>query len=215
MDLTTPLLYALFIYLVFVFSIAIHEFAHAWMAYRLGDATAKDEGRLTFNPIAHLDLFGTVLIPLMFLLSGIFSSAIPTLLAGWAKPVPYNPHRLSDQKYGSLKVGFAGPIANLLVALALGLFFRFFSHDPYLFTSPMFFEFLGFIVEINIFLALFNLLPIPPLDGSKLLMDLHPRAFQALEQLGFLGLIIALFLAFYFLSPIADFVFGVITGVGL
>mgnify|MGYP001579538532 CR=1 FL=1 len=200
------ILQKIFLYLIIVFSAVFHEFAHAWTAYRLGDTTAKDGGRLTLNPIPHLDPIGTVALPLLLLFtSGMF--------LGWAKPVPYDPNRLRDQKYGSLKVGVAGPVSNLLIALLLGLLIRFFGATPELLgVSSVFFQFLALIVYINIFLALFNLLPIPPLDGSKLLMDLYPRAFQYLESLGFLGLILALFFAFYLLSPIADFVFMLITG---
>lgn len=199
----------LFLYLIIVLSAVFHEYAHSWVAYRLGDTTAKDAGRLTLNPLVHLDLFGTVIMPLLLLFtSGIF--------IGWAKPVPYNPNNLRDKKYGSLKVGIAGPSANLLIALILGLSLRFFG-DYFLFAgfaAPIFMEFLGMIVYINIFLALFNLLPFPPLDGSKVFMDLFPRQWQSFSRIGFLGLFLALIFAFYILSPIAGFIFRFITGSG-
>lgn len=199
----------LFLYLIIVLSAVFHEYAHAWSAYRLGDTTAKDAGRLTLNPFVHLDLMGTVAIPLFLLFtSGIF--------IGWAKPVPYNPYNLKDQRYGSLKVGIAGPSANLLLALILGLFLRFFSINFWLAgVYPLaFLEFLGMIVYINIFLALFNLIPMPPLDGSKIIMDLFPRQWRYFEQFGFLGIFVALFFAFFFLPPIAQFIFKLITGQG-
>ena len=199
----------LFLYLIIVLSAVFHEYAHALIAYRLGDTTAKDAGRLTLNPLVHLEMFGTVLIPLFLLFtSGIF--------IGWAKPVPYNPYNLRDKKYGSLKVGVAGPSANLLIALILGLLLRFFG--GYLLVSgavpPLFLEFLGLIVYINIFLALFNLVPFPPLDGSKIFMDLFPRQWRYFERLGFIGIFIALFSAFFLLPPVAQFIFRVITGSG-
>jgi len=200
----------LFLYLIIVLSAVFHEYAHAWSAYRLGDTTAKDAGRLTLNPFVHLELMGTVLIPLFLLFtSGIF--------IGWAKPVPYNPFNLKDRRYGSLKVGIAGPAANLLIALILGLLLRF--SGGYLLVSgaapPLFLEFLGLIIYINIFLALFNLIPTPPLDGSKIFIDLFPRQWRYFEQFGFLGIFIALFLAFFLLSPIAQFIFKLITGQGV
>lgn len=203
----------LFLYLIIVLSAVFHEYAHALIAYRLGDTTAKDAGRLTLNPLVHLEMFGTVLIPLFLLFtSGIF--------IGWAKPVPYNPYNLRDQKYGSLKVGVAGPSANLLIALILGLFLRFALGGVFGQLSmvngqwSLFFQFLGLIVYINIFLALFNLVPFPPLDGSKIFADLFPRHWRYFEHLGFIGIFIALFLAFFLLPPAAQFIFRVITGQG-
>ncbi len=197
----------IFIYIVIIISAVFHEYAHGWAAYRLGDSTAKRAGRLTLNPFVHLDLWGTVIIPLLLLFgSGIF--------IGWAKPVPYNPYNLKDQKYGNLKVAAAGPGINLGIALALGLLLRF-SHlyiNSIPFATPQFMELIAFIVFVNIFLALFNLIPIPPLDGSKILGDLYPRAYQGLVGLGFMGIFLALFIAFFFLSPIAQFIFRLIVG---
>ena len=204
-----PISLKFFLYIIIVLSAVFHEYAHAWSAYRLGDTTAKDAGRLTLNPFVHLDLMGTVLIPLFLLFtSGIF--------IGWAKPVPYNPYNLKDQRYGSLKVGAAGPSANLMIALVLGLFLRFFGGSIVVsdVIAPVFLQFLALIVYINIFLALFNLIPMPPLDGSKIFMDLFPRQWRYFEQFGFLGIFIALFLAFFFLPPVAQVIFKIITGQG-
>ncbi len=199
----------LFLYVIIVLSAVFHEYAHALTAYRLGDTTAKDQGRLTLNPLVHIDLFGTVIIPLLLLFtSGIF--------IGWAKPVPYNPYNLRDQRYGSLKVGAAGPLANLIIALVMGLVVRFLPLVSFGggFISPTFLGFLGLVVYINIFLALFNLIPFPPLDGSKIFADLFPRQSQYLSRLGFFGIFFALLFAFWFLPPIANFIFWVITGKG-
>ena len=196
----------LFIYLVIIISAVFHEYAHAWAAFRLGDPTAKNAGRLTLNPIVHIDLWGTVIIPLVLLYaSGIF--------IGWAKPVPYNPYNLRDQRYGNLKVAIAGPAINLLIALVLGLVLRFSSlFASVSFISPIFWQLLGFVVFVNIFLAMFNLIPIPPLDGSKVLGDLFPRLSYNIARLGFFGLFIALFLAFIILPPIANGIFWFFTG---
>jgi Zn-dependent protease len=196
-----------FIYVVIVLSAVFHEYAHGFMAYRLGDSTAKDAGRLTLNPFAHMELMGTVVIPLFLLyVGGIF--------IGWAKPVPYNPFNLSDKKYGSLKVGIAGPGANLIIAVILGIIIRLAGYGVFgvSLMSGFFFEALGLIVYINIFLALFNMIPMPPLDGSKVLMDLFPKAGYALARFGFLGIFLALFLAFMVLPTLASSIFWLITG---
>lgn len=196
----------IFIYVVIVLSAVIHEYAHGLVAYQLGDTTAKDSGRLTINPIAHLDPIGTVLVPIfLMLLSGTF--------IGWAKPVPYNPYRLRDQRYGSLKVAIAGPASNLLIAIVLGGALRLITSGVIsLSLSPQLIGFIATIVFINIFLALFNLIPMPPLDGSKVFADLFPSLARGLYQIGFLGIFIALLLAFYILSPLAQLIFRVITG---
>ncbi len=198
----------LFLYIVIVLSATFHEYAHGFIAYKLGDSTAKDAGRLTLNPLAHIDLWGTVIIPLFLLFSpaGVF--------LGWAKPVPYNPYNLKDQKYGSLKVGIAGPSANFIIALILGIFLRIAFSGIFgsAIFSPFFLTSVSLIVYINIFLALFNLIPLPPLDGSKVLMDLFPKSAKTIMSLGFFGIFLALFLAFFILSPLAGLIFQLITG---
>ncbi len=199
------LISGIFIYIVIVLSATFHEYAHGFMAFQLGDDTAKRAGRLTLNPFAHLDMFGTVIVPILFILTaGSF--------VGWAKPVPYNPFNLSDKKFGSLKVAIAGPAANITIALIFGLSIRFAGG---LFINGIALELVSFIVYVNIFLALFNLIPVPPLDGSKILFDLIPASTRALERVGFLGIFIALAFSFYVLSPIAYTIFKLITGVAL
>lgn len=193
----------LFVYLVIIISAIFHEYAHGWMAFRLGDPTAKNAGRLTLNPLPHIDPVGTVLTPLFFMLfAGIF--------IGWAKPVPYNPNFLSDKKYGELKVGIAGVATNFFIALALGLFLRFFSNFAFSIFGPAFLDFLGLVIYINLFLALFNLMPFPPLDGSKIFANLFPRQFRYFMELGSLGIVAAIILAFLILPPIANFIFRLI-----
>ena len=194
----------IFLYLVIVLSAVFHEYAHGWAAYQLGDSTAKDQGRLTLNPFAHLDLFGTVIIPLLLLFtSGAFF--------GWAKPVPYNPYNLKDKKYGTLKVAAAGPGVNILIALFLGLILRFFSVWIIKYNASLP-GFIGLVVYVNIFLALFNLIPFPPLDGSKIFASLFPRQWNYLAQLGPIGIFLAFFIAYFFLSPFANFLFNLIIG---
>lgn len=195
----------IFLYLVIIISAVFHEYAHGLVAYRLGDPTAKNAGRLTLNPLAHIDPFGTVIMPFVFMMfAGMF--------IGWAKPVPYNPNNLRDKKYGSLKVGIAGIATNFLIALSLGLFLRFFGVWSLAFFQPVFLEFIGLVVYINLFLALFNFIPMPPLDGSKVFADLFPRQFRYFMDLGFAGVFIALFIAFLFLPTVANFVFQLIVG---
>ncbi len=193
----------IFIYIVIVLSAVVHEYAHAAMAKHLGDNTAEQQGRLTLNPFVHLDLVGTVILPLLLL----FSSGI---FLGWAKPVPYNPYNLRDQKTGNLKVAIAGPLSNLAIAIVLGLVFRFVYVAQGSF--PIEAQLLSFIVTVNIVLAIFNLIPVPPLDGSKILSDLFPRAGAAVMRLGFFGIIIALVLAYAILPPITSALFQLITG---
>ncbi|MBU4284805.1 site-2 protease family protein [Patescibacteria group bacterium] len=187
----------LFLYIVIVFSAVIHEFSHAWAAYASGDPTAKNEGRLTLNPIPHLEMMGTVIIPLFLLF---FANSF----IGWAKPVPVNPYNFKNQKHGMMWVSLAGPGSNLLIALILGLFIRF-SVFPFL-SIPF-----GLIVYINIFLALFNLIPVPPLDGSKLLLNKFPHLEEKLGK-SFLGIFIALIIAITILPHIAGFIFTLFVG---
>ena len=187
----------IFIYIVIVFSAIIHEFSHAWAAYIQGDPTAKNEGRLTLNPIPHLDMWGTVIIPLFLLL---FVGGF----IGWAKPVPFNPYNLKNQKWGRTIVALAGPISNLVIALIFGLLIRF---SVFSFLVIPF----SFIVYINIFLALFNLIPIPPLDGSKLLFDAFPR-LETMFGRSFIGIFIALFIGITFLPYLVQIIFTLFIG---
>lgn len=194
----------LFLYLVIILSAIMHEYAHAWAALRQGDPTAKYAGRLTLNPIAHIDWWGTVLMPLMLLF-------FFRVFFGYAKPVPINPYNFRDQRRGMIYVSMAGVGANFLIAIVLGLLVRFF---PDFFLNP----FLSFIVMVNIWLGLFNLLPFPPLDGSKLLMALTDyqgggrfAQFMVLASTPF-GLLIAIFVAMTFLPYLSNFIFRLIVG---
>ena len=193
----------LFLYIIIILSSIIHEYAHAWAAFRQGDLTAKYAGRLTLNPLAHIDLWGTVLMPLALLyFFGIFF--------GYAKLVPINPYNFRDQRGGMIEVSLAGVGANFLVAIILGLFIRFM---PGFFLNP----FLFFVVQVNIWLGLFNLLPFPPLDGSKLVVALadintsrYSRVIEFLSQP--MGIIIAIFVAMTFLPYVSNWLLRLIVG---
>lgn len=185
--------------MIIVLSAVVHEYSHGWMANFLGDPTAKREGRLTLNPLKHLDPMGTVIVPLFLLF---FANGF----IGWAKPVPYNPYNLKG-KYGSSKVGVAGPGSNFLLALIFGLTVRFISPDSTFYVP------LIWITYVNIFLGLFNLIPIPPLDGSKLLMDFFPRTKQ-LKAIGgsMIGVLVAVGLAILILPMLSQGVYSLIVG---
>lgn len=205
---------SVFLIVILIFSAVIHEVAHGVVAYQLGDPTAKYAGRLTLNPIKHLDLVGSIILPLfLVVMSKIAGGGI---IFGWAKPVPINPYNFKDQKYGSLKVAFAGPGSNLIVALFFGLILRFL---PSSLAFPGLGLIFSYIVYINILLAVFNLMPIPPLDGSHIFFSLLPRSAESvkifLSQFGFIILIFIIFFFFEWLSYIVNFIFSLIVGTSL
>ena len=181
-----------------VFSIIIHEVAHGYAAYRLGDPTARDANRLTLNPLAHIDLMGSVLLPLFLIL---IKSPI---LLGWAKPVPFNPGYFRDVKKGIMIVGLAGPASNLLLAAIVGTIIRIFPFEGIIGL------FLVYACIINVVLAIFNLIPIPPLDGSRVAIGFLPShlvpGYLRLERYGFLIIFGLLWLGVldYILWPIAN-----------
>ncbi len=190
---------------ILIMSIVIHEVSHGVAANLLGDPTAKYEGRLTLNPLKHLDPFGSVLLPVMTYLVGGF-------IFGWAKPVPYNPYNLKNQRWGPALVGGAGPASNILVALVFALALRAVSVS----APASLVAILTTIVFINILLAIFNLVPIPPLDGSKVLFALLPERFHNfqffLEQYGFLILLLFIFVFWRYLIPLVFLLFRVFVG---
>lgn len=171
--------------IILIISVVIHEVSHGLAAYALGDPTAKYAGRLTLNPIKHLDLLGSVLLPLFLFITN------AGLIFGWAKPVPYNPYNLRSQKYGPAIVGLAGPLSNVVLALIAGIGLRII-----LVTGSDFFlleEILNNFLSINVLLTVFNLFPVPPLDGSKLLFAIIPISEHnkmVIEQYSFLFFLI-------------------------
>lgn len=191
--------------IVLIFSAVIHEYMHGWVADRLGDPTAKNLGRLTLNPIKHLDWFGSFLLPLVMLVSRM------PFVFGWAKPVPYNPYNLRDKKWGGAKVALAGPLANFVVAIFFALVFRFMP-----FVSLTFNGLIAAIIYINLVLMIFNLVPLPPLDGSKVLAPfLSPRwqeKYLNLERFGFIFVILFVMLGFGLIMPIINWLFALLAG---
>lgn len=191
--------------IVLIFSAIFHEYMHGWMAERLGDNTAKEAGRLTLNPIPHLDLFGSIILPTLMALSG------TGIIFGWAKPVPFNPNNLRDKKWGSAKVAMAGPLGNLIIALTLGLCLRFLE-----IANPTMIALFAMAILINLVLMIFNLVPLPPLDGSKVLMAFLPFKWQIqfikLEKYGMILVILFIFLAFDIIIPVTFFLMKLIVG---
>ena len=180
-----------FVFLLFVLvvSVVLHEVSHGVVANSLGDPTAKNAGRLTLNPIGHVDPVGSLLLPFLFIVSG-------GPVIGWAKPVPINPFMLKNQTWAPALVSLAGPGSNLLLALVFSLLVRFLPLET---LSPLFSGALVSIVQLNLYLALLNLLPIPPLDGSHLLFAFLPKSFEPLKMLlARYGFFILLFLVFLF-----------------
>ncbi len=204
----------IFLIVILIFSIVIHEVSHGAMANYLGDPTAKYAGRLTLNPIKHLDPIGSVILPIFLVIMANVTGG--GIIFGWAKPVPINPYNFRDQKYGSLKVSLAGPGANLVIALFFGLLLRFL---PFLSAFSGLIVMFSYIVYINILLAVFNLLPIPPLDGSHILFTFLPDSMQNvkafLSQFGFFILLFIVFFLFPWLSYIINWIFTLITGFSL
>jgi len=196
--------------IAFLFAITIHEAAHAWMAYRLGDPTAKLSGRLSLNPINHIDIYGTVLIPLFLIFIG------SPFVFGWAKPVIFDPYNLRNPRRDSALISFAGPACNFAGAIIFSIILR--LMPPILWLESL----LIMTVAINVVLGIFNLVPIHPLDGGKIFVGLLP-ADQADEADYFLkryGFIILLFLIFpifggtsplfLVLSPIISFILRIL-----
>ena len=184
----------------------IHEVSHGFVAEYFGDKTARLAGRLTLNPLKHLDPVGSILLPIALYITSGFAF-------GWAKPVPYNPDNLSNRKWGTIAVAGAGVSANFLIAVIFGLIIRFSSS----FTLSLDFYFItSSIVIINLALAIFNLIPIPPLDGSKILFSLLPYSLYPvidfIERYGFFFLIFfVIVFSEYLVYPILAYLFTLIT----
>ncbi len=187
----------LYILPILLFSIVVHEVAHAWVALRCGDDTAKELGRLTLNPIPHIDLVGSILIPLLSIAS------TGTVYIAWAKPVPVNPNNFANYKRDDVLVSIAGPLSNILIAFGCSvglactlLATSLFGDAPTQSTEQLFSFFTQMFhagIYLNIFLAVFNMIPLPPLDGSHVLAAVLPDAIaNKFRSAGFLGLIVVI-----------------------
>ena len=206
---------AIFYIAILIMSIVIHEVSHGFMAERFGDNTARNAGRLTLNPIKHLDLFGSILLPTILILSK------TGFIFGWAKPVPYNPYNLRHQRWGETLVAIAGVATNILLAIIFGLIVRF-SATIGLDTTAI--SLAATIAFINLFLGLFNLIPFPPLDGFTALRSALPwhlssglnRLEHKVRTAGVMSLILFLIVFSYvFATPFFNLVvwlFKLITG---
>jgi Zn-dependent protease len=196
---------------ILIFAVIIHEVSHGVVALSLGDPTAKLSGRLTLNPIPHIDIYGSIILPLLM---GIASGG--AFVFGYAKPVPFNPYLLKDQKWAPALVALAGPASNLVLAILLGFFYRVAS----IFTSisSEIGQLFVIAIIINLVLAVFNSVPIPPLDGSKIIAPLLPEKFlrsefyAVLEQNGMWIVLIFVFFGFGLITPIIDALAKLIIG---
>lgn len=189
-------------------SVVVHEVSHGYVAELFGDPTARLQGRLTLNPVKHLDPIGSFLVP-------IITSMLGGFIIGWAKPVPYNPYNFKRERLGTALTAAAGALSNIFIAVLFGLLIRF---APALgIVSEPFMALAGTIVFINLILAIFNLIPIPPLDGSKVLFSILPYRFRGiLDMMERYAIILIIFVVIFFsgfIAPLAAFLFSLITGV--
>ena len=182
-----------------------HEIAHGAVAYYFGDPTAKNQGRLTLNPLKHIDLFGSILLPLILYLTN------SGFLFGWAKPVPYNPYNLRNRRLGEFCVSIAGIITNFLIAIIFAIIIRFAVAWGFSLATI---NLIAYIILLNITLGVFNLFPIPPLDGSKILFTLVPYRFEkqlmVLEKYGVYLLIILIVFFSWIIGDIVNWIFHLI-----
>lgn len=192
-----------------VTAIVLHELAHGYAALALGDRTARDAGRLSFNPLRHVDRFGTVLLPLFLVVSQLLTIGRIGFIFGWAKPVPVNPMVFRNPRRGMALVAAAGPASNFVLALIAAFAFAAFG------TTPIVADFLIYFLIFNIVLGLFNLLPLPPFDGGRIAVGLLPlpaaRALARVEQLGILTILAVVFILpavlgemGYHFNPVSD-----------
>jgi Zn-dependent protease len=189
---------------VLVMSVVIHEVSHGYAARYMGDRTAEYAGRLTLNPVPHIDILGSLIVPGFLVLTG------AGFIIGWAKPVPVNPYNLRNPRWGEAFVAAAGPLSNIALAIIFGLAIRFGL------VSETVLPIVAFIVLLNLVLAVFNLMPVPPMDGSKILFAFLPDRFlhwrESLERFGlFLVLFFIIFL-WRFIFPVILWLFRLITG---
>jgi Zn-dependent protease len=202
----------IFYILVLIFSIIIHEISHGIAADWLGDPTARMEGRITLNPIPHIDPIGSVVLPLLL----VFTHS--PFLVGWAKPVPFNPYNFRQtpfvRRFGESLVAIAGPVSNLIIALVAGIAFRILFNGNLAGEATL--TIISTIVLVNLVLAVFNLIPVPPLDGSKILFSFFPYSWRnirnRIESYAIILSLIVILFAWQFIAPVAVFLYNLITG---
>jgi Zn-dependent protease len=198
---------AIFYILIVLFSVVIHEVSHGYVANILGDPTAKLRGRLTLNPLKHLDPMGSIILPAL-----LYFTNAPVI--GWAKPVPFNPYNLRAGKWGPALVAISGPLSNILVAIFFSFLIRFSIFLA--FVPAVFSDLCMVIVSLNVVLAIFNLVPIPPLDGSKVLFSVLPYKLRYietwLERYGLFLIIIFLFWGINFIIPVQQAIVRLLVG---
>ncbi|MEI8337771.1 MAG: site-2 protease family protein [bacterium] len=199
----------IFAIIVLIVSVILHEISHGYAAYFLGDPTAKYQGRLSLNPLKHIDMFGSVIFPaISYMLGG--------PIFGWAKPVPYNPYNLKGGKWGEAIVAVAGPASNIFLALVFSLYIRTLGMTSLSLSTE---ALASYIVLVNIYLAIFNLIPIPPLDGSRILASVFPLQFRnfvhKIERYSFIVLIFFIVFLATFIQPVVSFLFHLFTGLAL
>lgn len=190
--------------IILIFSVIAHEVSHGYMALKQGDPTARLMGRLTLNPIKHLDPIGSFAVPILtYMLGG--------PMFGWAKPVPYNPYNLRNQRWGEMYVAIAGPITNLLIAVIFGVLIKFAGFA--IGTSGV--EIMTYIVDINIVLAVFNMCPIPPLDGYKVFKSIfaenrNSKLTHFMEKYSLVVLLVFVFFLWQFFAPLVGILHNLI-----
>lgn len=193
---------------ILIMSVVIHEVSHGFAARAYGDLTAEYEGRLTLNPLKHLDPVGSILVPAFSYFAGGF-------IFGWAKPVPYNPYNLKEGRWPEAFVALAGPLSNLILALIFGLIIRFGAAG----LSPAFLHIAATITFVNLLLMTFNLVPVPPLDGSKLLFAVFPQKLYEMrgffERYGLILVIIFILFVWQLVAPVVGMLFTALSGVPL
>jgi Zn-dependent protease len=196
-------------FVAFFLALTVHEFSHALSAFYLGDRTAEYEGRLTLNPLAHIDLFGTVILPLLLIISNV------GIVFGWAKPVPVNYYNLRDQKWGPALVSLAGPAANIIFCIVAIVLWNIIKAFSTLGQTNLLVQFIFSLILVNLVLAVFNLIPIYPLDGSKVLFALLPQSWENfqifMEKNGVFILLIFIVFGSSLLNPLINFFFSLIS----
>lgn len=198
----------IFSIIILIMSVVAHEVSHGYAALFFGDEAARRQGRFTLNPLKHLDLTGSIIVPLLLIISK------SGFIFGWAKPVPINPYNLRNRKWAEPIVSLAGPFSNIMIAVVFGFIIRFAGTAG--FFSPSFVYIAGYVVLINLVLAIFNLIPLPPLDGSHILFSFlsvkYGRFKETLERFGFIFVLIFIIFFWPFLVKYIFYAAAFLTG---